>query len=375
MVFGKKKVNKSESYYLASQWTLMARKLRKHKLAKISMWILGLLYIGVIFAGFIAPYGLEDYDKTYQNTAPSKIHLFHEGEFVGPFVYSVKKYNNPETFRVEITEDTSEYYKLKLFVRGGEYKILGLIQSNVHLFGTSTGSAGGTGGKVMLFGSDQLGRDIFSRILYGSQISLTIPFASAAISFVLGITIGSISGYFGGVIDNVIQRIIEVIGAIPSIPLWMAMSAAIPAGISTIQMYLFITVILSLINWCGIARVVRGKFMSLKNEDYVMAARIAGVRDGVIILKHLVPGFLSYLIVSITLSIPSSIIGETSMSFLGLGIRTPATSWGVLLDETKNIANFSQYPWKMIPLFFVIVAVLAFNFLGDGLRDAADPYK
>ncbi|MGF7142068.1 peptide/nickel transport system permease protein [Anaerotaenia torta] len=375
MVFGKKKVNKSESYYLASQWTLMARKLRKHKLAKISMWILGLLYIGVIFAGFIAPYGLEDYDKTYQNTAPSKIHLFHEGEFVGPFVYSVKKYNNPETFRVEITEDTSEYYKLKLFVRGGEYKILGLIQSNIHLFGTSTGSAGGTGGKVMLFGSDQLGRDIFSRILYGSQISLTIPFASAAISFVLGITIGSISGYFGGVIDNVIQRIIEVIGAIPSIPLWMAMSAAIPAGISTIQMYLFITVILSLINWCGIARVVRGKFMSLKNEDYVMAARIAGVRDGVIILKHLVPGFLSYLIVSITLSIPSSIIGETSMSFLGLGIRTPATSWGVLLDETKNIANFSQYPWKMIPLFFVIVAVLAFNFLGDGLRDAADPYK
>ncbi len=375
MVFGKKKVNKSESYYLASQWTLMARKLRKHKLAKISMWILGLLYIGVIFAGFIAPYGLEDYDKTYQNTAPSKIHLFHEGEFVGPFVYSVKKYNNPETFRVEITEDTSEYYKLKLFARGGEYKILGLIQSDVHLFGTSTGSAGGTGGKVMLFGSDQLGRDIFSRILYGSQISLTIPFASAAISFVLGITIGSISGYFGGVIDNVIQRIIEVIGAIPSIPLWMAMSAAIPAGISTIQMYLFITVILSLINWCGIARVVRGKFMSLKNEDYVMAARIAGVKDGVIILKHLVPGFLSYLIVSITLSIPSSIIGETSMSFLGLGIRTPATSWGVLLDETKNIANFSQYPWKMIPLFFVIAAVLAFNFLGDGLRDAADPYK
>lgn len=378
MVFGKKKkkdIKKDESYYLASQWTLMARKLRKHKLAKISLWILGFLYLGVIFAGFIAPYGLEDYDKLYQNSAPTKIHLFHEGEFVGPFVYSLKKYNNPETFRVEVTEDTSEYYKIKFFTKGIEYKILGLIESDIHLFGTDVGSNGSTNGKIMLFGSDQLGRDIFSRILYGSQISLTIPFASAAISFVLGITIGSISGYFGGIVDNIIQRIIEVIGAIPSIPLWMAMSAAIPAGLSTVKMYLFITIILSLINWCGIARVVRGKFMSLKNEDFVMAARIAGVNDAIIIIKHLVPGFLSYLIVSVTLSIPSSIIGETSMSFLGLGIRSPATSWGVLLDETKNIANFSQYPWKMIPLFFVIIAVLAFNFLGDGLRDAADPYK
>lgn len=373
-MFKKKKVNKSESYYLASQWTLMARKLKKHKLAKLSLIVLALFYLGVIFAGFLAPYGLEDYDKVYQNTAPTKIRFMHEGEFVGPFVYSLKKYNNPETFRVETTEDTSEYYKLKFFVKGTEYKILG-IKSDIHLFGTDVGSNGGTNGKVMLFGSDQLGRDIFSRILYGSQISLTIPFASAAISFVLGITIGSISGYFGGIVDNIIQRIIEVIGAIPSIPLWMAMSAAIPAGLSTVKMYLLITIILSLINWCGIARVVRGKFMSLKNEDYVMAARIAGVNDAKIIAKHLVPGFLSYLIVSITLSIPSSIIGETSMSFLGLGIRTPATSWGVLLDETKNIANFSQYPWKMIPLFFVIVAVLAFNFLGDGLRDAADPYK
>jgi len=375
MLFRKKKVNKSESYYLASQWTLMARKLKKHKLAKLSFIVLALFYIGVIFAGFLAPYGLEDYDKVYQNTAPTKVRFIHEGEFVGPYVYSLKKYNNPETFRVETTEDTSEYYKLKFFVKGAEYKILGFIKSDIHLFGTDVGSNGGTSGKVMLFGSDQLGRDIFSRILYGSQISLTIPFASAAISFVLGITIGSISGYFGGIIDNIIQRIIEVIGAIPSIPLWMAMSAAIPAGLSTVKMYLLITIILSLINWCGIARVVRGKFMSLKNEDYVMAARIAGVNDAKIIAKHLVPGFLSYLIVSITLSIPSSIIGETSMSFLGLGIRTPATSWGVLLDETKNIANFSQYPWKMIPLFFVIVAVLAFNFLGDGLRDAADPYK
>lgn len=220
-----------------------------------------------------------------------------------------------------------------------------------------------------------MGRDLFSRMFLGSQISLTIPFAGASISFILGLLLGGISGYFGGMADNVIQRVIEVLSSLPTIPLWMALSAAIPANISVVKVYLYITIILSFISWTGLARVVRGKFISLRNEDFVMAAKLAGVSDFKIILKHLIPGFLGYLIVNVTLEIPTMIIGETSMSFLGLGIRSPATSWGVLLEETKTITSIAIYPWRLIPLFAVIITVLAFNFLGDGLRDAADPYK
>ena len=216
---------------------------------------------------------------------------------------------------------------------------------------------------------------MFSRIILGSQISLTIPFAGTFISFILGLLIGSASGYFGGKLDAIVQRIIEVLNSLPSIPLWMALSAAIPAEVTVVQKYLMITVILSLIGWTGLARVVRGKFMSLKKEDFVMAAKLAGVSDFKIIMKHLVPGFMSYLIVSLTLGIPGMIIGETSMSFLGLGIQSPATSWGVLLKDAQNISNIANYPWRLIPLVFVVIAVLAFNFLGDGIRDAADPYK
>ena len=375
MALFKKKQKSQEDYYLASQWVLMGRKLKRHKLARVSMLILGILYFGALFGQFIAPYGLEEFDGLYRNSAPTKIYWIHEGEYVGPYVCKLQKTINKTDFSVTITEDITEYYPIELFVHGSEYKFLGLFKTDIHLFGVGEGSKGGTGAKLMLFGADSLGRDLFSRVLYGSQVSLTIPFASAIISFFLGILIGSLSGYFGGTFDIIVQRIIEVIGAVPQIPLWMALSVAIPAGISTIKMYFYMTLILSFINWTGMARVVRGKMLSLKNEDYVMSARLSGVSTWNIIWKHLVPGFMSYLIVSMTLSIPGSIVGETSMSYLGLGIKSPATSWGVLLQEASAVTEIASHPHKLIPIIFVTVTVLAFNFLGDGLRDAADPYK
>ena len=377
---------KEENYYLASQWSLMARKLRKHKLAKLSLIILGFLYIVALFGDFIAPYNLTAYNGATKDVPPTKVHFTLDGKLTGPYVYESKwetrkmsvaemqkakkeaKERGEEFSTKALITDTEHPLKVKFFVRGVEYKILGLIKCDLHLFGAE-------GGDIFLFGTDNMGRDIFSRIILGSRVSLTIPFAGTFISFILGLVIGSISGYFGGWIDNVIQRIIEVLNALPSLPLWMALSAAIPAGIPPVKMYLLITVILSLIGWTGLARVVRGKFMSLKNEDYVMAAKLAGVSDGKIIVKHMVPGFLSYLIVNLTLGIPSMIIGETSMSFLGLGIQAPATSWGVLLKEAQDVTNIVKHPWCLIPLIFVVLAVLAFNFLGDGMRDAADPYK
>ncbi len=377
---------KEEKYYLASQWQLMARKLKKHQLARISLVILGFLYAVALFGDFLAPYNLTDYDANAKDLPPTAVRFVHEGSFIGPYIYksewqtlkmSVAEMNKAkkeaeargEVFSTrQIVTDESTPLMIRWFVHGSPYKVLGFIDSDLHLFGVE-------GGKIFLFGADNLGRDLFSRIILGSQVSLTIPFAGTFISFVLGLLIGSVSGYFGGRVDNVIQRIIEVLNSLPSLPLWMALSAAIPAGIPPVQMYLLITVILSLIGWTGLARVVRGKFMSLKNEDYVMAARLAGVSDMKIIIKHMVPGFMSYLIVSLTLGIPSMIIGETSMSFLGLGIQAPATSWGVLLKEAQNVTNIVSHPWCLIPLFFVVLTVLAFNFLGDGMRDAADPYK
>lgn len=383
-LFKKKKVEKDESYYLASQWTLMWRKLKKHTLAKISLAILLILYLGAAFADFLAPYGMEEFSPLYKDTAPTKVYFTDEnGDFTRPYVYKLMKENikgrdeNGKLFmRIETKEDTSEKFYVKFFVEGVEYKFFGVIPCNIHLFGL-VNEAGEVdrSARLNLFGADQYGTCIYSRLLYGSRVSLTVPFVSAAISFILGILLGGISGYFGGFIDNLIQRVIEVLSAIPSIPLWLALSAAIPPDISVSAMYLYITIILSFIGWTGLARVVRGKFISLRNEDFVMAAKLAGVSDFKIIVKHMVPGFLSYLIVNLTLGIPGSILGETSMSYLGLGMKAPATSWGVLLQETQDLVSVAECPWKMIPLIFVIITVLAFNFLGDGMRDAADPYK
>ena len=371
-----KEIKKQESYYMASQWKLMAVKLRHHKLAIISFVLLGVLYFGAIFAQFLAPQGLEEYSSTYANAPPSSIHFVHEGKLIGPFVYRVKgvydEYEN-KTF----VEDKSKPYPISFFVHGSEYKLWGLIPTDLHLFGVaqSPDTPSRQQVRVMLFGGDKLGRDLFSRILLGSQVSLTVPLIGTGISFLLALIIGGVSGYYGGWVDNVIQRLIEVITSFPTLPLWMALSAAIPVGIPVTQVYIMITIIMSFLSWPGLARTVRSKFLSLKKEDYVLAARLQGVKPGKIIFKHLVPGFMSYLIVSLTLGIPGRIIGETSMSFLGLGMRAPATSWGVLLQECQSVANIANCPWKLIPVLYVMLTVLAFNFLGDGLRDAADPYK
>ena len=371
-----KKRKKQEKYYLASQWQLMGRKLVKHKLAMISFVILGLLYFGAIFAQFLSPMGLEDYSGAYSDAPPTKIHCFEEGRFVGPYVYRYTV--TRDMFENKIfEEDTSQRYPIRFFVKGFSYKLFGFIPSSTHLFGVDNTALpeGKDPTQALIFGADKLGRDLFSRTLIGSQVSLTVPLLGTAISFLLALIIGSISGYYGGIIDTVIQRIIEVLSSFPTLPLWMALSAAIPAGVPVVQVFTFITIIMSLLSWPALARTVRSRFLSLKKEDFVLAARLSGVSDAQIIRKHLIPGFMSYLIVSLTLGIPNMILGETSMSFLGLGMRAPATSWGVLLQECQSIGNIANCPWKLIPLVYVAMAVLAFNFLGDGLRDAADPYK
>ncbi|MEC0228310.1 ABC transporter permease [Paenibacillus alba] len=355
----------------SSQWRLIYLRFKKHKLARISLFALALLYAVALFAQFIAPYGLQSYDSKYVNVSPMGVRFIDaEGKFhIKPFVYDLKSERDPQTMRKIFVPDTAKRYPLQLFVQGEKYKFLGLIPTSTHLLGVEEP------GRVFLLGTDGMGRDMFSRIVLGSQISLSIPLVGVGISFVLGLIIGGISGYFGGWPDALIQRVIEIIRSFPTLPLWMALSAAIPPRIPVVTMYLYIVIIFAFIGWTDLARVVRGKFISLKNEDYVIAAKIAGVGNTKIIVRHLLPGFISYLVVATTLAIPGMILGETAMSFLGLGIRSPATSWGVLLQEAQKIENVALYPWKLFPLGIVILTVLAYNFLGDGLRDAADPYK
>ena len=356
-----------EEYFLASQWQLMWRKLRRHRLALVGATVLALLYLVAVFAEFFAPHDLFQRHNDFINAPPHRVRVLDEGRVRLPFVYPLVQTRNEVTLRREYTADTTRRLTLALFVRGDPYKLWGIFRTDVHFFGTR-------GGEAFLLGTDRLGRDMLSRVIHGARISLSIGLLGVFISFVLGCILGGISGYYGGTPDLIVQRAIEFILSIPTIPLWMALSAALPANWPALRVYFAITVILALQGWAGLARVVRGKLLELREEDFVMAARIAGEGAGDIIRRHLLPSFMSYLIVNITLAIPGMILGETALSFLGLGLRAPVVSWGVLLKDAQNFRTVSIHPWLLIPGIFVVVTVLMFNFLGDGLRDAADPY-
>ena len=358
-----------ERYFIASQRQLVWRKFKRHRLAVISASVLIFAYLIAFSYEFVAPYGPLTQHEGYVHAPPVRVHVVDaEGRLRAPFVYGLQGELDLETFRRVFEEDTSVIHPLRFFARGEPYRFWGSIDGDLHLFDA------GDEGRVFLLGTDALGRDVLSRILAGSRISLTIGLVGVLLSFVLGCILGGISGYFGGTPDLIIQRIIEFLGAIPNIPLWMALSAIIPINWPVIRVYFAITIILSVLSWTGLSRVVRGKLLELREYDFVTAAKLAGSGNGSIIVVHLLPGFLSYLIVHLTLAIPGMILGETALSFLGLGIQPPAVSWGTLLQGAQNVTNISIYPWLLTPALFVVVTVLLYNFVGDGLRDAADPY-
>ena len=340
----------------------------KHKAANAAVVIVVMLYLGSFFAPMIAPYRADERHRGYVYVPPQKIRFYDEQGFsLRPFVYPLRQEIDMETMQRHFIEDPTTRVPIHFFVRGSSYKLLGLFPADIHLFGAEDG-------KVFLFGTDDLGRDMFSRILFGGQISMSIGLVGVFLSLFLGLLFGGISGYYGGAVDNVIQRVIEVLRSFPTIPLWMALSAALPPDLSPIGVYMGITIILSLIGWTALGRQVRGKVLAIKNEDFVIAARLSGTSEPRIILSHLIPSFMSHIIASLTLAIPSMILAETSLSFLGIGLRPPVVSWGVMLQKAQNVHALMMAPWLLIPGIFVILYVLAFNFLGDGLRDAADPY-
>jgi peptide/nickel transport system permease protein len=358
-----------ERYYRASQWTMMWWKFRRHRLAVIAGLILAVMYGSILVSEFLAPYSLHTRNTDFIYAPPQAIHLFHEGRFVGPFVYGLDYRLDMDTLKRDYTPNTAQIHPLRFFCSGDPYHYFGLLAGNMHLICPSSD------GTLFLLGTDRLGRDLMSRIIYGARISLTIGLIGVALSFAIGITLGGLAGYYGGWIDNVVQRAIEVLHSFPKLPLWLALSAALPVAWSPLYVYFGITIILGLLTWTGLARAVRSKLLALREEDFCTAAMLMGARPKRIIGRHLLPSFMSHLIAVATLNIPEMILGETALSFLGLGLRPPITSWGVLLTEAQNINVVALYPWLMFPAVPVIIIVLAFNFLGDGLRDAADPYK
>ncbi|MEQ8599986.1 MAG: ABC transporter permease [Devosia sp.] len=361
--------DRKEDLYTATPAQLIWRRFSKHALAVISLWFLVILALCALFADMVAPYAPFEVQRLRTLAPPTGIHLFHEGQFVGPFVYGLSRERDAETARVLYETDTETVLPIRLFHQGDDYNFFGLFQSNIHLFGVDDRRQ-----QINLLGTDDLGRDVFSRLMHGGRVTLSAGLIGVIFAFVLGLTLGSISGYFGGWIDNSIQRLMELIRSVPTIPLWMGLAAALPIAWDPIVVYVLITLILALIGWTHLARVVRGQFLAIRNEDYVMAARLAGASEYRIITKHMLPSMTSYIIAALTLAVPEMILGETALSFLGLGLRPPVVSWGVLLQDAQNLRSISLAPWLLSPGAAVVMTVLAFNFLGDGLRDAADPY-
>ncbi len=354
---------------VASQWMLMWWKFRQHKLAMFSGGVVILFYLVALFCEFVAPMTSTAYNQEYVHAPPQRLHLIQDGQFA-PYVYGYTFTRDPRSLRKTWTVDESVVIPAGFFVKGEPYKIWGLIPWDRHLVGPQT-----VGDPFYLMGSDKSGRDVFSRIIYSSRISLTVGLVGVSFSLALGILLGGISGLLGGLLDNAIQRLIEILMSLPAIPIILALAAAVPLHWGPIRVYFIITVILSLLGWTGLARVVRSKFLALKNEDFVLAAELDGVSRYRLITGHMLPSFLSHIIASVTLAIPGMILGETALSFLGLGLRPPVVSWGVMLQEAQKVAVIAIYPWLLLPALAVVIIVLAFNFFGDGLRDAADPYQ
>jgi peptide/nickel transport system permease protein len=359
--------------FVASQWQLMRWRFRKHRLAVVSLWVVGFFYLLALGAEFLAPADPDKTSNLYKYVPPQPISFFDaEGTFsLWPGVAGLTSTRDPETLRVTYVADPTKWSPVWFFTRGDPYKFWGIWETDIHLVGLGPEA---TSQPFYLLGSDRLGRDMLSRIIYGTRISLSIGLVGVSMSLLFGIILGGISGYYGGTIDNVIQRVIEFIRTMPTIPLWMALAAALPVSWPPELVYFGITIILSLVGWTGLARVVRGRFLSLREEDFVMAARFCGASEARVIFRHMVPSFLSHIIASITLAIPGMILAETALSFLGLGLRPPTISWGVLLQEAQNVQTVALFPWLLAPGVAVVVVILAFNFLGDGLLDAADPY-
>jgi peptide/nickel transport system permease protein len=359
-----------ERISVATQWQLMWWRFKKHRLAMVSTVVVVLFYLVVVFADFLAYSNPLASEAQRSLLPPQRIHWYDQGRFA-PHVYGLTGVRDPMTFKRVYTPDTEKKIPVRFFVRGFEYRLFGLIPANWHLIGVEGAIPEET---LFLLGTDEQGRDLWSRLMYGTQTSLIIGLVGVSLSLLLGVFLGGISGLYGGVLDTVIQRVIEILRSIPTIPLWMGLAAALPNDWSVTQVYFAITIIISLIGWTELARVVRGRFLSLRQEDFVMAAVLCGCGQMRIIFTHLVPSFLSHIIAATTLAIPAMIISETSLSFLGLGLRPPAISWGVLLQQAQNIQALAISPWLLIPSIPVIIVILAFNFMGDGLRDAADPY-
>ena len=355
----------------AKPLTLMWWRFKRHKLALWSLYFIGFLYFVAAFAEFLAPYDPFKHSKLHAYVPPQQVHLFHEGEFVGPFVYGLERKRDPETARLSFDEDKDKVFPIKFFHRGDTYRFWGLVESDLHFFGIE----GGRRDRIYLLGTDSLGRDLLSRLIYGGRITLSVGLIGVFFSFVIGISLGSIAGLIGGRVDAAIQRLAEFVRSIPTIPLWLGLAAALPIHWDPVFVYLLITVILALIGWTNLARVVRGHFMTIRNQDFVLAAQLSGAKPRKVVTKHMLPSMTSYVIAAVTLAIPEMILGETSLSFLGLGLRPPVISWGVLLQDAQNLRSIALAPWLLAPGAAIVMTILAFNFLGDGLRDAADPYQ